>query len=70
MDRTLRSVPPLFQMWFSKHITGFAGVEKMMHHMKKWDYALCRCCLKVKDTSIINILECQAPELVTYRAKQ
>jgi hypothetical protein len=49
------------QQWLSKHSSGFCGVGKMMHRMKKWPLPSCPRCRLVEDTE--HVWTCQHSEV-------
>ena len=40
-----------FKLWFTKHVTNFCGIGKMMKRMKLWNDDLCPCCRQIPEHS-------------------
>ena len=44
VEDAFATFPTLYQLWASKHVSGFCGVGKMMNHWRFWDHNKCPCC--------------------------
>jgi len=44
LSTALKATSPLYQLWFSKFVSGHSATGRMMHLWGKWDNALCPCC--------------------------
>ena len=58
-----------FQLWFTKHWTGFCAIGIKMKQMKLWDNDLCPCCRRVPETKSMHIFLCPHPNMVQLRNK-
>lgn len=56
-----------FQLWFTKHWTGFCGTGVMMHRMKLWDNPNCPCCCRIKENHPSHMFLCPHPHMVHTR---
>ena len=63
----LSSQSQAFQLWFTKHWTGFCGIGIKMKQMKLWDNDLCPCCRQVPETKSMHIFLCPHPSMVKLR---
>ena len=63
----LSSQSQAFQLWFTKHWTGFCGIGAKMKQMKLWDDDLCPCCQQVPETKSMHIFLCPHPNMVQLR---
>ena len=53
-----------FQLWFTKHWTGFCGIGVMMHRMKLWDNDHCPCCCRIQEKHPSHMFLCPHPHIV------
>ena len=58
-----------YQLWFSKHWTGFCAIGSKMQQMKLWDNNLCPCCRQVAERSTTHLFLCQHPSMSQTRDK-
>jgi hypothetical protein len=52
--------PPLYQLWVSKHVSGFFGIGTMMKNWDFWDHSRCPCCDHVREDKV-HLLTCPHP---------
>lgn len=45
------TVPTLYRLWVTKHVSGFCGVGKMMKIMQFWEHDKCPCCQEPGETT-------------------
>ena len=67
LRRYLSAQSQAFQLWFTKHWTGFCGIGVKMKQMKLWDNDLCPCCRKIPETKSMHIFLCPHPQMVQLR---
>ena len=58
-----------YQLWFSKHWTGFCAIGAKLQQMKLWDNNLCPCCRQVEERSTTHVFLCHHPTMPTTRDK-
>ena len=58
----LKATSPLYQLWYSKFVSGHSATGHMMHLWGKWDNALCPCCGHDPETTR-HVLVCPDPQM-------
>jgi hypothetical protein len=61
MDTATALFPPLYQLWVSKHVSGFFGIGTMMHNWGFWEHSHCPCCQHVREDKL-HLLTCPHPD--------
>jgi hypothetical protein len=61
METATDLFPPLYQLWASKHVSGFFGNGVMMKHWDFWDHSRCPCCNHVREDKL-HLLTCPHPD--------
>jgi hypothetical protein len=61
METATDLFPPLYQLWASKHVSGFFGFGVMMKHWNFWDHSRCPCCNHVREDKL-HLLICPHPD--------
>ena len=56
-----------FKLWFTKHVTNFCGIGKMMKRMKLWSDDLCPCCRQIPEHSTNHLYICPHPTIRNKR---
>ena len=59
--------PHLFQLWYSKHHSGWCAIGKNMKRWQFWNSDKCPCCLTHPETSTTHFFRCRSPALIAYR---
>ncbi len=60
LPTALKATSPLYQLWFSKFVSGHSATGCMMYLWRKWDNALCPCCRHDPETTQ-HVLICPNP---------
>ena len=60
MTKATAQFPPLYHLWISKHISGFAAFGNMMEHRHEWDHSHCPCCNFIREDKN-HFLTCPDP---------
>ena len=63
----LSSQSKAFNLWFTKHWTGFCGIGAKMHQMKLWDNDLCPCCRQIPERKTMHIFICPHPNMIKVK---
>ena len=67
LKKYLSAQSQAFQLWFTKHWTGFCAIGVKMKQMKLWDNDLCPCCRRVPETKSMHIFLCPHPQMILLR---
>ncbi len=54
LSRSLKSASPLYQLWYSKFVSGHSATGWMMYLWGKWDTAQCPCCHHDPETTLLR----------------